>query len=330
MTRRRLPWIDTSRGIAFAMVVYSHIAFRLPGLMHYFYPVFITLFFFVSGYLYNRRGKGFAAVAENRLRTLYIPFCIYGTLMVGMRYIFSYRAVSEPFWKAAIENLLQSGTNHEMWFVPCLFAYSLIFYPVSLISSRRWLAVSALLLYLTNWIADYAVGLPYFPFGLNNALYACAFMALGRWFALSDNNDSSRNPLILLLIIPYILLLPPEVRLNFTGCSDLAASVALPAIGLAVLIGISMLMGKGNGAISFIGRNSLIFFLLHGKVFALFQNTIAPAILPSHLLDNEIFFFFIGVAQVVFTLAILSVLTILINRWLPVTLGRGWKLWNTN
>ena len=74
---KRLNWIDVSRGIAFLMVIYSHLEYKNDFLMHFFSPIFLTTFFFVSGYLY-KEGIGFKQVLEQRTRTLLLPLFILG------------------------------------------------------------------------------------------------------------------------------------------------------------------------------------------------------------------------------------------------------------
>ncbi len=75
--KQRLNWIDVSRGIAFLMVIYSHLEYKNDFLMHFFSPVFLTTFFFVSGYLY-KEWCGFRQVLEQRTRTLLLPLCVLG------------------------------------------------------------------------------------------------------------------------------------------------------------------------------------------------------------------------------------------------------------
>lgn len=41
----RLKWLDISRGIAFLMVIYSHLEYKDDMIMRYFKPMFLTMFF---------------------------------------------------------------------------------------------------------------------------------------------------------------------------------------------------------------------------------------------------------------------------------------------
>lgn len=73
----RLKWLDISRGIAFLMVIYSHLEYKDDMIMRYFKPMFLTMFFFVSGYLFKEKCS-FSKVFEQRTRTLLLPFLILG------------------------------------------------------------------------------------------------------------------------------------------------------------------------------------------------------------------------------------------------------------
>lgn len=74
----RINWLDTSRGLAFLMVIYYHLATReYGGIVPFFSPVFLTTFFFVSGYL-TKSGLSFGKVFEQRTRTLFVPLLIFG------------------------------------------------------------------------------------------------------------------------------------------------------------------------------------------------------------------------------------------------------------
>ena len=78
MIGKRIKWLDTSRGLAFLMVIYYHLSTRSAGgIVPYFSPIFLTTFFFVSGYL-TTSGILFKKVFEQRTRTLLFPLVFFG------------------------------------------------------------------------------------------------------------------------------------------------------------------------------------------------------------------------------------------------------------
>lgn len=42
--KKRIHWLDVSRGLAFLMVIYSHLEYSNDAVMRYFTPVFLTSF----------------------------------------------------------------------------------------------------------------------------------------------------------------------------------------------------------------------------------------------------------------------------------------------
>lgn len=117
--KSRLLWIDISRGIAFLMVIYSHIPTCTESIMHFFTPIFLTTFFFVSGYLF-KSGQNFSLVFEQRLRMLFVPFIILGTIMIFMSQIITFNDAVDL--KSAFVGLLsQNGENEILWFIGALF-----------------------------------------------------------------------------------------------------------------------------------------------------------------------------------------------------------------
>lgn len=123
----RITWVDSARGIAFFMVIYRHSTFCVPDLMRYFSPIFLTTFFFVSGYL-HKSNIPFFSFLEHRIRTLFIPFLIYGTMMISIRYIFTFKEELIPFSVAIKGLIVQNDQGSFIWFIPSLFVYSVAFY----------------------------------------------------------------------------------------------------------------------------------------------------------------------------------------------------------
>ena len=123
---KRIEWLDVSRGIAFLMVIYSHLHYCDSNIMRFFSPMFLTTFFLVSGYLFKEK-QSFLFVLENRTRTLLLPFIILGMIMIILSQILSFNE-HVPFTDSVKGLLLQNGNNQILWFIAALYIYSIIFY----------------------------------------------------------------------------------------------------------------------------------------------------------------------------------------------------------
>lgn len=71
------------------MVIYSHLEYCNPTVMRYLSPVFLTTFFFVSGYLF-KENCSFKKVLEQRTRTLLLPFLLSGMVMIAMGQVLTF------------------------------------------------------------------------------------------------------------------------------------------------------------------------------------------------------------------------------------------------
>lgn len=324
MEGNRIAWLDTSRGLAFLMVIYSHLEFCNPGLMKYFSPVFLTTFFFVSGYLW-KSGSSFMKVLEQRTRTLFIPFIIYGTLLIVLRYIFTTREVTASFNAYFFDMIFQYGPESRfIWFIPALYAYSLLFYWIEhYFNSPRKLLWASLILFFINWVLH----LPVLPYTLHTAGFGCAYMGIGKVFRYYETDFDKYMTLrnIIIVLIGYVIFVSVSPYISYYGSAYLVDSIVITVLGLFILIFISKRLKAKSKFLLFIGSNSLLYFCLHGKVYAILQSLVHR--FGNLYLSDTMFCNIMGGAITFADAIILIVPIILINRYLPFTIGKGYKLW---
>lgn len=82
---------------------------------------------------------------------------------------------------------------------------------------------------------------------------------------------------------------------------------------------------KTNRYISFVGANTLTYFGLHGKVYAVIEAVLGKFSLYSELLENVIASSIIAVVIMFVLSLILIIPAMIINRWFPWVLGRKRK-----
>lgn len=180
--KKRINWLDVSRGLAFLMVIYSHLELCDSAIMRYLSPVFLTTFFFVSGYLF-KENCSFKKVFEQRTRTLLLPFLMLGTIMILMSQIltFNERVPIKDEFKGL---LFQNGENQLLWFIAALYIYSVIFYWI-----ERWtktpkvLIITSLILFVLNAVYFNITGGGFgIPWHIESFGSACFYMGLGKYF----------------------------------------------------------------------------------------------------------------------------------------------------
>ena len=329
MEGKRIDWLDTSRGLAFLMVIYSHLEFCNHDLMRYFSPVFLTTFFFVSGYLY-KSNSSFMKVFEQRTRTLFIPFIIYGTLLIALRYLYTTMDELASFDTYFLQMLFQyEPESRFIWFIPALYVYSLLFYWIEKhFNSPRELLVASLLFFTVNYVLSYFFHISKLPYTLHTAGFGCAYMGFGKVYRHYETIIDKHLGLhkMIIVFISYILFVFVSPGISYCGSPYLVDSIVITIIGLSILIFASKRLKTKCKFLLFIGSNSLLYFCLHGKVYAILESLVHKHCC-LYLLDNAMFCNIMGIALTFADAVILIIPIVIINRYIPFTIGRGYKLW---
>lgn len=310
------------------MVIYSHLEFRNDIIMHYFSPVFLTTFFFVSGYLF-KENCSFGKVLEQRTRTLLLPFLSLGMIMILLSQVLTFNA-KVPLWDEVKGLLFQNGTNQLLWFVAALYVYSVIFYWIERYSKgNKALLLVSVGLFILNWI--YArLELPSIPWHIDTFGYACFYMGMGKWY---KENETSVNRyidnkwLVMCASVIYVAVISLfHLNISFCGSTYLLDSLVITNLGLIVMLYVSKHIWNNSRFLLFIGANTLFYFAFHGKVYSLLQ-TLCHKLISEDLLAVSFVHYGLGGVITILDAMILILPAILVNRYCPFLLGKGFKLW---
>ena len=299
-------------------------------IMRFFFPVYLTTFFFVSGYLF-KSNVSFLKVLEQRTRTLLLPLLIFGTMMIVMSQVFTMK--DEPLsWADSFLGLLfQRGTGGEtiLWFIAALYVYSLLFYWIERFSGR-YLLLASIALFVLNWIYSSAFHGPYLPWHISYIGYGCAYMGLGKVYREHENEVTSKVTPWLLVValvvyVEYIALF--DRTCSFSGSKNLIDALLLTGLGLLLMIeGCKRVKILNNKFILFVGQNTLFYFAFHGKVQSI-MHALADRLSIEHTpLTNDV----LGIAITICIAAILILPAYIVSRYLPWMLGRGFYLWRVS
>ncbi len=326
----RLHWVDVSRGIAFLMVIYSHLEYRNDFLMHFFTPVFLTTFFFVSGYLF-KENAGFKSVFEQRTRTLLLPLLILGMIMITLSQIVTFNE-PEPFLHKVKGLLYQTeGGNSVLWFVAALYVHSLLFYWLMHWSKtvKRLLAVS-LLLFVANVAYSIWLGAPRMPWHVTSAGFGCFYMGMGKVYKQYERQIDAvvSKKVLSFVLVSYILVLCfYDVPISYGGSRYVIDSLLLTSAGLLICVYVSKLVLHSNRLLLFTGANTLFYFAFHGKVYSFLQTVTARCLTASGIGHTFISDFGLGILITFADALILIPFAMLVNKYVPQILGKGFKIY---
>ena len=331
----RIEWLDTVRGLAFLMVIYSHFtAFEESVMMRYFSPVFLSSFFFVSGYL-TKSGDPFTKVFEQRTRTLFVPQFIFGLLLVLSTTLFTFKEEHSPLLNRLVGLVFPyKGYDNILWFIIALWAYSIVFYWILRFSKsiRKLLLISCLLV-IVNWLYKDVFNGPFLPYYLSYFGYGCLYMSLGYSFRKYEtNSDKIIKPwMTIFAMIAYIVTITyTQKTYSFAGGGKCVIDSLLIAIlGLFIMVYLSKIsLNCGGKFLLFIGANSLLYFCFHGKVLSFLDFIAKKFLYGNGILEHSVTTdICVRILLTIIDALIVIIPVIVVNKWMPWLTGKGYKLW---
>lgn len=317
----RIEWIDLLRGIAMLLVIWGHVD-RTDRLFFIITGSFkMPLFFAITGYLFKDRNGDIKQFLSKLLKTIIVPWVILSLIWLKPFYALLRGKIGNiPIY------LYNFISGKDLWFMPCIVLAEVIFFLIlKLIKDDRlrYLAMCS--------IAVFGIVLSEFGIGrfamFDVACTAQAFLMFGYWF---KNNEESlrtiisfRRSLILVLIYAGMILLSLAL---FPGSSidvhknryyNYPLCAAMSFVSLLLLFIIAPKINLKLNWIRFVGRNTLVFYIVHyhARSLLLHGANLVGFSIPKTFLSYVLVFAYICVSM--------SIVSIVINRWFPFILGRS-------
>lgn len=332
----RILWIDELKGFAIILVMCGHAIF--PELLKVeLYSFHIPLFFFLSGYVFStRKYNGFKEFLKSKMRSLLIPLLSFSIFIFVFDFIVKYlilnvydlrRILFEiPGFFIQIRGTFLGGS---IWFLPCLFVTEIIFYFIIKFTNNNKFKI------LVCIIFSAIVGYVYFryinkllPWSVDAALTATFFLGLGylskECKEKFDKIVSIRIAIILVVLNIFTAYLNYRIfgeRVDLYACKQ--GNILLYYIsaisGIYMCISIKRLLKK-NDILTIVGKNSLIYYCMHGSIFTVFT-----AILACFTSVDDYDFakaLITGIIMVMLASIIIYFVSDFINKKCPFILGK--------
>lgn len=155
-------------------------------------------------------------------------------------------------------------------------------------------------------------------------------MALGKFYKHNEEKIDTLfgyRSLLVLAVIYFGIITLTGFSCSFFGSKFIVGSVTLSVMSLILGVAVSKRFFQNSRFLLFVGANTLFYFAFHGKGYSLLQTIIERAmsvLSVSHtfLIDEALGF------VIVFLDALLLIIpAMLVNRYCPWLLGKGFKLW---
>jgi acyltransferase len=337
MVKERINWIDAGKGLGILAVVLGHISYKNKILKQYIFSFHMPLFFFMSGYLFDReKFNGYRCFVSRKIKSLLIPYFIFSFLsyLYWITVERQYRpenldiSIIKPligiFYSNAIDDWMVQNT--ALWFITCLFVVENAFYFLSYIKSKKMLALVLLIFSAAGYLDSLYMPVR-LPWGIDVALSALPFYGAG--YIMKYNSKKIKDiikPVPVLYIMPVLFSLnyifsrlnsKVDMNLNLLGNYFLFYAGALTGIGAYILL--SRKLTRVN-LISYIGKNSIIVLAMHEPVKRLVLGIVMLIFDVSYdALRTSIMF---GIPLTIFTISIILPFVYVINKRFTLLIGR--------
>lgn len=268
--------IDIMKGIGIFLVVLGHLN-TLPGISKVIYGFHMPLFFFISGFVFNKKSS--LVFIKEKFNRILVPYIFFSVLTFLLYYIPNYNdskfKLSDLFIGTllGVSNDYYLSWNVVLWFLPSLFLINIIFnFAVKYSRVLKFIALGVLLLGGVIFNKDDL----YLPFHLGSSILMIPFFASGFFIKANYKNLMSKinmifKPLIILIsfavislgvLISFQNIKTPDVRINIIGNPLLFYFGAILTI-IGVLLGSRYVNSK---TLIWLGVNSLSIMCIHLKL----------------------------------------------------------------
>lgn len=324
----RLDYIDTAKGIGIFLVVVYHHLLGAEYINHWISSFHMPLFFMITGFLYGFRNdfsKPVRSFAVQKFKGLMYPFITLSCVVILWNAFF-YNVL---FFSVVPENntleiflfTITTYGYHAFWFVPCLFYSSIIFYLLRKNYLHHWIWMMIAMFAVVFTVMSGADVFTYYPVKFFvRILIGLMFIYIGYLFFRLLSKIQKNWKMVFQMVtglifvgsfIGYYLFseMFPFINIGVCHIEKPVIYLLLAFSNSAFIILLSQYIS--NKVLAFLGKNSIIILAFHMDL------TIEIAWLIEGRIPWNINIVFQSFLVVIIELAMLVVMILLINRFIP-------------
>lgn len=337
VNKKRIEWVDIAKAMCMICVIASHSSYCNEYFGIFFNPFFLSLFFFLSGYVYKDNCT-FKELVVKKAKGILIPWFVFGILNIAMKQIISFNEHVDFIIELRGMFLQIRGKMDIEWFLVCLFMSFIPYYfLINKLDKKNSIVISGVLATLSMLYVKYVkinvlgFNTNALPWHLQTIFVADFLMVLGYYYKKEYEEKLKINSKQLVILIEIYVYLIITCYLLFKTTPSINV-YNMPILGWYIITILSILIEieickriKNRKVYSFIGSNTLLIFCLHGKCQSITEKLFK-------ILNFDMFFKFnvlgnfIGTSvSVLIILGLLIVPIIIINKFFPFLLGKSNK-----
>lgn len=275
---KRIEWVDIVKGFGILFVMFGHALLNKADAV-WLYSFHLGLFFFCTGYTFHpERYETLGMLCKSRVKTVLLPYALYSVIWLIFETTVSSvhdRAFSALLFFQRVSGIFlqMRGTDYHgnCWFLPAIFLLDLLFYIVLSLTAKnaalRHLISVVSMLTGFCYIKYITVPLPWHP---DIVLMVLILVDFGYTVRQKDIRlDYPFVVLSALVVSAGITIIEYRHQFRFDMYENSVGNVVFYLLGMGagiiLIVDLSKKIEK-NRFLSYIGKNSLIFYALH-KIF---------------------------------------------------------------
>ena len=325
---KRLDYIDTAKGIGIILVVIYHHLLGAEFINNWISSFHMPLFFMITGYLYAFRDDYTKPVGEfivQKLKGLMYPFVTLSFIVIlwnAFFYNILFPSVTPE--NSTLELFLLSITTygyHALWFVPCLFYSSVVFFLLHKYRLHHWIWVIIVTFAVIFTAVPESTIFTYYPVRFFvRILIGLMFIYFGSLFFRFLSIIKKRWQYIILIVSGLVSILSfigyylypgllPFINIGVCHIEKPFIYLFLALSSSAFIILLSQYID--NKVLGFFGKNSIVILAFHMDL------TIEVAWLIEGRIPWNVNETIQSAAVVTIELVMLVILILLINKFVP-------------
>ena len=344
--KERITWIDLAKGLLIILMVLGHVAnfSKRAGvddtfllfwwkLAWWYVPFYMQTFFVLSGFTSNfdKDGKSFF---KSMCRSLAVPFFVFALIQQVIC-----MAILDYDLLITVGGGKFDFLTESFWFLPALFIAKTIYYVLNKYIRNFYVLGCLLVLimifgfFITLSYSDYEMPGHYMNyFHYRNGLCMAIFIWIGVGLKRIKKDVaqkflivSSGLYLVSMMLVKVMkhfdvdtLLIEPVGYSHWVEISSAIQIVPYmfyASLGSFTLILFSQLLQQ-NKILEYIGRNSIIIYLIHFVVMVIIVKVLSNFILPSTNLLGYLFFLIVGCSTMILSSLVVEMVNTRHLKWM--------------
>lgn len=336
---KRELWADYLKGICILLVFVGHLDILPQYIRVFIYLFHMPAFFFCIGF-YDKIGISFIEYLRKKSKSLLIPYFFYSFSILTLQQIKNLFFGNGINWQTVRNNIIgtflclrNSQYNGSNWFLIASFVACVLYYAIMKNvknTKTRFIIVVSLSLVITYTSRLFKIASPWY---VDVAIICLFYILFGRYIKEKSIIISKTQSFLLIVIgmilstVIYFFVRNDNVKYLIDYHTARTYPYLLVTIGgIVLLLSFFGLLynSKHKSLVSYIGENSLIYYLLDWVPYAILNKILNICGLQ---ITNE---YLLVIVQIICILLVMPIVVMIIKRYFWFLFGKKKEIWSFN